>query len=73
MFALPNGFIVFDALAASNALHDRFFLLPVIGRNENRDRLADDFLGQMAKNALRATIPTRDDAIDVIADDGVVA
>ena len=33
MLALPNGFIVFDALAAPNSLQDRFFLLLVIGRN----------------------------------------
>ena len=38
-----------------------------------RNRLADDFLGQVAKNALRAAVPTRDDAIEVLADDCIFA
>ena len=73
MLSLPNGFIVFDALAASDSLDDRFFLFLVIGWNQNRNRLADDFLSQIAKNALRAGIPTRYDAIEVLADDCVIA
>ncbi len=35
ILALPNGFIVFDALAAPNSLHDRLFLFLAIGRNQN--------------------------------------
>jgi hypothetical protein len=73
MFALSNGFKRFDALAALNSLNDCFFLFLVIGWNQNCDRFADSFLGQIAKNPLRAAIPTRDDAIEVLADDRVVA
>jgi hypothetical protein len=73
MLALPNGFIVFDALAAPDSLNDPFFLLLVIGWDQNRNRLADDFLGQIAENALRAGIPTRYDAIEVLGDDCIVA
>jgi hypothetical protein len=73
MLALPNGFIVFDALAAPDSLNDPFFLLLVIGRDQNRNRLADDFLGQIAENPLRTGIPTRYDAIEVLGDDCIVA
>ena len=45
MLALPNGFIMVDALAASDTLNDRIFLFLVIGWNQSRNRLADDFLG----------------------------
>jgi hypothetical protein len=73
MLALPNGFKRFDALAAPDSLNDPFFLLLVIEWDQNRNRLADDFLGHIAKNPLRAAIPTRDDAIEALADDCVVA
>jgi len=64
---------VFDALAAPDSLNDPFFLLLVIGRDQNRNRLADDFLGQIAENPLRTGIPTRYDAIEVLGDDCIVA
>src|ERR1700730_18208425 len=73
MLALPDGLIVVDALATPDSRHDRFFLFLLIGRNQTRNRLADDFLSQIAKNALRAGVPAGDDAIEVLADDGVVA
>ena len=71
IFSLPNGFKVFDALAAPDSLYDRFLLFLVIGWNQNRNRLADDFLGHVAKNTLRSGIPTRYDAI--LGHDRVVA
>jgi hypothetical protein len=73
VFALANGLIVLDALAAPDSLRDRFFFVLVIGWTQNRNRLADDFLGQITKNALRAAVPSRNDAIEVVADDCVVA
>src|SRR5271155_1885710 len=73
ILALPNGFIVFDALAAPDSLQDRLLLVLAIGWDQNRNRLADDFLRKVAENALRAAVPTRDGAIEVLADDGVVA
>jgi hypothetical protein len=64
---------VFDALAAPDTLHHRLFLFSAIGWSQNRNRLADDFLSKVAKDTLGAAVPTRDDAIELLADDGIVA
>lgn len=64
---------MFDALAAPDLLHDRLFLFLKIGWSQNRNPLAYDFLREGAKNAFRAAVPTRDDAIEVLADDCIVA
>src|SRR5215475_14288894 len=73
MLAPPNGFIVLDALVASDALKNhRFFIVPV-GWNQKRNRLADGLVGRIAEEPLRALVPARDDAIEVLAYDGVVA
>src|SRR5215831_9882829 len=47
------------------------FLLAV-GKNEHRNGPADGFLGGVAEQALRAFVPTGDNALEVYADDGVV-
>src|SRR5712671_5550008 len=44
VLVLPNGFVMFDALAAEDSLCDSLFLFLAIGRNQYHDRLADDFL-----------------------------
>ena len=36
------------------------------------DRLADDLLGRVAEQALRALVPAHDGAVETLADDGVV-
>ena len=73
MLTLPNGFVVFNAFAALESLQDQLFFFLVVGWNQNGNRLADDFFGQIAKNALRAAVPARDDTIEGLADDCVVA
>src|SRR4029079_3325384 len=73
VLALANGFVVFDALAVTNSLDDRFFLLLAIRLNKNRNPLTDDFLSQIAKNVLGTAVPARDDAVEVLADDCVAA
>jgi hypothetical protein len=72
MLSPPNGFKVFDALAASDSLDDRFFLFSVIVRYQSCDRPADDLLGGVAKNTLCAGVPARYDPIEVLAHDCVV-
>src|SRR4051794_39307918 len=63
---------MFDALAAADARQDRIFLGPAVRRYQYRDRLADDFFGRIAEQPLRALVPACDDAIEVLANDGVV-
>src|SRR5215813_6576692 len=48
-----------------------FFLLAV-RRNEHRNGPADGFLGRVAEQALRAFVPTGDNAVEVYADNCVV-
>ena len=69
MLALSKRFIVLDALAAPDTPHHCLFLSLAIGWDQNRNWLADDFLGKVVKNAPRAAVPTRDDAIKVLSDD----
>ena len=68
-----NGFVRINAVASAEALKNCGFFVLAIRGNENRIRLADDFLGRIAKNALRAAIPTPYPAIEILADDCVVA
>ena len=48
-----------------------FFGLP-IGGNDHPDRLADRFRGGVAEHPFGGAVPRRDDAVQVLADDGVV-
>src|SRR5262249_26236956 len=49
----------------------RFLVVP-IWRDEGKDRHANHFLGSIAKETLGPLVPTRDNAVEVFADDGVV-
>jgi hypothetical protein len=64
---------VVDTLAASQPRqYLRFFVLAV-GRDEQRgDGLADGFLGRVTEKPLSTSVPARDDAVEVLAYDGVV-
>ena len=68
-----NGFVRTNAFASAEALKNCGFFVVAIRGNQNRNRLADDFLGQIAENPLRTGIPTRYDAIEVLGDDCIVA
>jgi hypothetical protein len=57
--------------ARESAEHQIFLGLPVL-RDDHPDRLADRFLGCVAEHPLRRPVPRRDDAVEVLADDGVV-
>ena len=61
-----------DLFAAADAREDvRLFVEPV-RRDQDRDRLADRFLGGVPENTFGGGIPGADDSIEVLADDGVV-
>ena len=69
---LPDGLIVIDALTAPYAREDAGLLVVSLSRNQNRDRFADSFFGGIAKQPLRALIPTHNDAVQIFADNGVI-
>ena len=49
ILALPNGLVVFDALAATNAAQNGRLLVMTIRWNEHGDRLADRFVSRIAE------------------------
>src|SRR5262249_56141184 len=61
-----------DALAAPNALGDRALFVQTIRRDQDRDRLANGILRQVAVQPFGSAIPTGNDPIEVGADDGIV-
>src|SRR5882757_3087535 len=64
---------MFDTLTAAEVSQYLRFLLQTVLRNQDRDRLADGVFGRVAEQPLRAFVPTRDDAVEVLTDDGVFA
>src|SRR5580700_318796 len=71
VFALPDGLVVIEAVAAPDALDDPRLLVLQLLRNQDGDRLADDVFGGVAEQALGGAVPADDDAVEVLADDGV--
>ncbi len=72
VLATTDGFVVVDLFTATDAVEDAGLFVMSIGGNEHHHRLPDRFLGRVSEELFRAGIPTRDDAVDVLADDGVV-
>jgi hypothetical protein len=61
-----------NGVASANLLQNcGLFILPV-RRYQNRDRPADSLFGSIAKQALGAPIPSRNNAIEVFAYDRIV-
>src|ERR1700686_3364652 len=71
VFALADRLVVIEAVAAADALEDLRFLVVQLLRNEDSDRLADDVFGRVAEQPLGGAVPADDDAVEVLADDGV--
>src|SRR6266700_898702 len=61
-----------DALSAPNAIDDRVLLVETITRNQDRNRLADDTLGHVAKQPFGSAIPAGDDPVEIDAEDCIV-
>src|SRR4029079_10867230 len=72
VLALPNGFEVLDREAGANASHDFGLSVEAVLGNDDRDRLADDFVGGIPENPLGAAVPGLDDAVEILTDDRVV-
>jgi hypothetical protein len=61
-----------DALAATDPVENQIlFLLVGLGNNE-ANRLPYRFRRGVAEHALGARIPRNDDAVQILADDGIV-
>ena len=68
---LSNRLIVFDALAAPNALKNSWLLIVAIRWNQKANRLTDRLFSRVPKEPLRAMVPAGNDSVEVFADDGV--
>ncbi len=71
-FGDAGGFIMLEALAGAEFGEDLVLLVLKVCGDEAENGLADDFFGGVAEHALRAVVPGADDAVEVLADDGVV-
>ena len=72
VLAHANGFVMVDAFAAANPRQDLVLLALPVRRNDAADRSADHFLGGVPEHALRRGIPGLNDAVQILADNGVV-
>ena len=61
-----------DSIAGSEPRQDCRFFIFVIRGYEDRDRLADYFIGGVAKNALCSLIPARNDAFKSFTNNRIV-
>jgi hypothetical protein len=63
---------VIDALSTPNAIEDCRLVILAIRRDQDAPWLADGLFGRKAKDPLRSLVPRGDDAVEVLADNGVV-
>ena len=69
---LPDRLEVRDRLTGADARQDHVFFGLAIGRDDHANRLADGLGGGVAEHAFGRPVPGRDDAVQILADDGVV-
>ena len=72
IFVHADGFEVVDPFAAFEPRDDITFFVETLRRNDQADVSAHGFGRRVAKGMFRARIPALDDAIERLADDGVV-
>ena len=61
-----------DPLAAPDTRQDLGLLAAMVRGDDHGDRVADGLGGGVAEEPFGATVPALDDAVQVLADDGVV-
>src|SRR6266699_3196012 len=64
--------VMINTLSLANACHDLHKLILPIWREENRNRLAHDFLSSVPIHALCRRIPTGDDALQIFAKNSII-
>ncbi len=68
----PNRLVAFDPLSSPEPLHHPRQLVGLIGWDKDGDGPADDLLGGVAVEPLGPAVPTGDEAVQVLAVDGVL-
>src|SRR6266404_2770525 len=72
VLAYADSFEMVDSLASLESLKNLCFLVPAVGRNDERNVPADRLLCGVPEHSPRTFIPAGDDAIQILADDRVV-
>src|SRR6476646_9924696 len=72
MLVHTNCFIMLDALAAPNTFENFRLLVLAIRWNQDGHWPADDLFGRIPKEPLCSPVPSADDAVEVLADDGII-
>jgi hypothetical protein len=67
-----DGFVVAYAVTASNAGKDVWLLMVAFDRNEGRDRFANNLLGCIAEELFCSPVPSHNNSVDVLTDDGII-
>jgi hypothetical protein len=73
VFADAHGFVMLHPFAAPEPLHDVREVVLMVGRDQDGHRPADDLLGGVAVQRLGSAIPARNRALQILADDGILA
>jgi hypothetical protein len=66
------GLVVGDAVAPPQPRQEGRELVREVGRHQTRERLSDHLVRRIAVELLRALIPVGDDAVEGLAEDGIV-
>ena len=72
VLALSNRLVVIDFFASADPFEDKGFFVLSIHRNKDRHRPSHGLLRRIAKEELRATVPSHNDAVEILGKDGVV-
>ena len=72
VLALAHGLEVVDSLAAMDLLEDRRLFVLAVGRYNDGHWPADSLFGGKAEKPLGAAVPTQDQAVGILGQDGVV-
>ena len=72
VFGATHGFVVIDVLSAAEAFENGGLFAVAVPGDDEGDVPADRFRGGEAEKTLGAAIPTGDEAVDGLADDGIV-
>ncbi len=73
IFSDADRFLMVDAFTAAEAFENGRLFMPTFWRNQNRYMSSDDFLRQISKYPLGAFVPSSDNAVEILADDCIVA
>src|SRR5262249_46393947 len=72
VLALANGLIMVDVRAAQASIENAGFFVVAIRWDESGDRSAQHLPGRITEDPFSASIPARDNAVQVLADDRIV-